>query len=426
MRVLQINASADTGGAGLVMYRLHHELIRQGHSSQIVARLRQADSNNVHTIPEITGQGGSAVSRATANLRMQLDEWFALPAVYSSTGKILESDLFRDADLVQLHNLHGWYFDYRLLPRLTASRPVVWTLHDMWALTGHCGYAYGCERWKTGCFDCPLLTGDGRRIVEPRPTIIDRTSSVWHLKHDLYSVSGLHIVAPSRWLAGLVPESILADALSVQCIPNGVDLDLFRPVDQATARATLRLPLEGRIVLFVAATVTQGRKGLPFLLDALRTVQSSAGIVLLTIGDDDALSPHLVGFEHSGLGKVSDESVLNLAYNAADLFVTPTLADNQPLVVIEALATGTPTVAFDVGGLSEMVNHLETGYLARPQDAQDLAKGIQLLLEEDDLRLSMQARCRIVAEERYGLDRQARRYLELYAQARQQHSATTV
>jgi glycosyltransferase involved in cell wall biosynthesis len=352
---------------------------------------------------------------------MQLDAWFVVPKVYGSTKRILHSELFEQADIIQLHNLHGWYFNYDLLPQVSARKPVIWTLHDMWAFTGHCAYSYGCVRWQNGCFDCPLLRGDGRRLVEPRPTLLDRTSHQWKRKRALFRRSRLHIVTPSVWMADQVRKSMLGDALSVQCIPNGVDLAAFAPGEKSAARQALSIRDSARVILFVAAKVIQGRKGLAYLYEALHSMQNTEDVLLLTVGSAEPSHQQLERFEQLHLGHVADESRLNLAYNAADVYVLPTLADNQPLTVVESLASGTPVVAFDIGGIPEMVTHLYTGYLARYKDVADLAAGILTILDNDDLREGMRQKCRAAAVERYGLELQASRYVELYQHAMDTH-----
>ena len=420
MKILQINAAADSGGAGIAMLRLHRELRRQGLESSILARLRRSPQPNVLTIPEAVGRRQTLMNRVLNNIRMQLDAWFVLPQVYRSTESILGSQIFEDADVIHLHNLHGWYLDYGLLPQISTRKPAIWTLHDMWALTGHCAYAYGCERWQSRCSDCPLLRGDGRRLVEPRPTLFDRTSHQWQKKRDLYQRSKLHIVTPSVWLADQVRNSILGDALSIQCIPNGVDLAAFSPREQASARRALGISDGAKVILFVAARVIQGRKGLAHLYEALRSMQTSGNVILLTVGSAGP-SQQLQRFEQVHLGHVVDESRLNLAYSAADVYVIPTLADNQPLTVVESLASGTPVVAFNIGGLPEMISHLQTGYLARYKDPTDLSAGILTILDNPDLRAAMRQRCRATAVEKYDLDLQATRYAQLYERAIRTH-----
>jgi glycosyltransferase involved in cell wall biosynthesis len=414
MNILQISAAADTGGAGRAMSRLHQGLRRQGHVSDIVARLRGIPEPHTLTVSEATGRSNSPPRRLLNNVQMQLDAWFSLPSVYDSTRRILNTELFRQAEVIQLHNLHGWYFNYKLLPQFSSLKPVIWTLHDMWALTGHCAYAYDCQRWRTRCFDCPQLKRGRRKFVEPRPALLDRTSHVWERKRSLYQRSKLHIVTPSRWMADQARNSILSGAADVQCIPYGIDLDTFSPKDQASARNALGIRQDAKVILFVAARVIQGRKGLGYLFEALGSIRANEDILLLTVGNSEPSQQQLQRYEQKHLGHIADDTKLSLVYSAADLYVLPTLADNLPLTVQESLASGTPVVAFDVGGLPEMIAHLATGYLARYKEAADLATGIRKILDDDALRLQMRETCRSFAVKHYDLNRQANRYVELY------------
>jgi glycosyltransferase involved in cell wall biosynthesis len=422
MNILQVSTRAFGGGAGRVMYRLHQELKRQGHASSILARSRSIVDKDVHEIADTVDGPCSSSARLIDDLGRRVDAKLGIPfTCYRSTAYIPRSELFMRADIVNLHNLHGRFFNHRQLPAFSSRKPIVWTLHDMWALTGHCAYAYDCLRWQTRCFDCPLLKEPGRRIVQPAPTRIDLTRRLWQSKRHHFGRSTLHIITPSQWLRDLVAESYLSAAATVRHIPNGLDLGVFRPRDKVMARRALSVPQDASTILFVAERVAAERKGLRYLLDALQSMQEPERFALLTVGATGTLAEGLDRFRRRDLGTLDDESLMSLVYSAADVFVLPTLADNQPLVLLEAMACGTPMVAFNVGGVPEMVRHMETGYLARYKDASDLARGIQVLLEDHATRSRMGQQCREVAEAEYSLHLQAQRYLEVYEHAIEQH-----
>ncbi len=414
MRILQINTHAGQGGAGRVMCRLHHALNRRGHRSRIVARSRAQKEANVYCLDDVTRIRPPVLMRIVRGLGWRIDKWFDVPTLHLTTRRLLASRLFQTSDVIHLHNLHGRYFNYHLLPALTAAKPTVWTLHDMWAFTGHCAYSYECDRWRKGCHHCPLLKPNKRALVEPGPTLVDRTRQVWRRKRVIYRHSRFSVVTPSRWLQRLAQESIVGEGRTVHFIPNGVDLEVFKPIERVQARAHFGIPQEARVILFAAEKTTSKRKGFLYLLQALDRLRDPA-VVLVVMGkpSDRSLPPR---FRVVELGFIQDEVTQSLAYNAADLFVFPSLADNQPLVLIEALACGTPVVAFDAGGIPEMVRHMETGYLARYKDAADLSHGIETLLNDEEMHCRMRIRCRQIAEAEYGLDLQAERYLELYEQ----------
>jgi glycosyltransferase involved in cell wall biosynthesis len=327
----------------------------------------------------------------------------------------LNREPLKSAEVVNLHNLHGGYFNYLALPWLTTEKPTCWSLHDMWSLTGHCAYSYDCDRWKTGCYRCPLLhsRGEERRLLAPEATLVDVSRLVWHLKKNLYRRSRLTIVVGSTWMREQVSQSILGDCARVVHIPDGTDLAVFRPIERAAARQSLDIPQDVRVVL-IYATPANARKGLNFALEALELLQPRHSSWVISVGERDVLGQLPGRFPIRQLGFLQSDTLRNVAYCAADVFLQPTLADNLPLTVLDSLASGTPVVAFRVGGVPDAVRHLQTGYLAAYKNAEDLAKGLGVILNDSDLRSRMSQRCRQVAEQEFSLETQAARYAELY------------
>lgn len=422
MNVLHVNTYDTSGGAAVAMYRLHGELRRLGHQSQLLVGHQTTPGPDIDYISRQARHFRTMSDKVLDRIGILLEGKLGVDIwAYRNSWHISQISAFRNADVVNLHNIHGDYFNFRALPEMGRHKPIVWTLHDMWAMTGHCAYVYDCERWRTGCYACPLLKEPGRKIVEPPPMPIDRTRSIWRAKRDVYQQMQLHIITPSQWLASLVRESILSSAVSVQCIPNGIDLDVFRPMDREIARQVLDLPVDSRIIFFSAHGVMHGRKGFLYFLRALESLQEPRSIWLLVSGGKVELDEQATRFKVRQLGSLRDEHLQRLAFTAADVFVFPTLADNQPLVLLEALACGTPVISFDVDGIPEIIRHMETGYLARYKDVNDLSQGIQMLLKNDDLRRRMRLRCRKMAEKEYSLELQARRYVALYEEAVKRH-----
>jgi glycosyltransferase involved in cell wall biosynthesis len=320
--------------------------------------------------------------------------------LYPSSFGVAADPWFRAADVVQLHNTHGSYFSHSALPLLTRRRPVVWFLHDMWAFTGHVTYAYDCERWLHGCGSCPYL-GEYPRLER------DTTALLWRWKRFLYAHSSLTIVAPSRWLAGLAERSPLLGSFAAHAVPNGVDLEQFRPRERRAARLRLGLDPERPMILFAGADLADRRKGGDLLRHALLTLDRDVQLAV-------AGGASVPGLDATTLGTL-DQEEMAYAYAAADLYVLPSRADNFPNTAVESAACGTPVVAFRVGGVPEIVTHLETGWLADPEDAGSLAEGIRMLLDDDALRsrLGETARRRALAE--FGIALQATRLADLYA-----------
>jgi glycosyltransferase involved in cell wall biosynthesis len=396
LNVLHISESDAAGGAARAAYKLHRGLNDQGHRSRMLVGRKVTRDGDIRRLKR------NDLWRAADRLSgLALDALNLQYVLYPSSFGVLGDGWFRDSDVLQLHNLHGSYFSFTALPAISARRPVVWLLHDQWALTGHVAYSLDCERWRHGCGACPYLH------EYPRLSR-DTTALLWRLKRAVYRRSRLVLATPSRWLSELVQASPLLRRFPVHHIPNGIDTDRFRPGSQAEARARLDLPADRRIVFFAAADLQERRKGLHLLEAALRRM---ANPPLLVVAGQGRVAGDV---EARSLGSVSDEDVLADAYRAADLFAVPTLADVLTQTAQESIACGTPCISFDRGGVTEVVRHLETGWQAAFGDAGSLAAGLEALLGDDELLRRLAARCREVAEAEYSVDLQVRRYVELY------------
>ena len=236
------------------------------------------------------------------------------------------------------------------------------------------------------------------------------------MKEWAYARSALTIVAPSRWIAGLAAASPLLGRFPIHVIPNGVDVEVFRPLPKEEARHRMGLDPNASVLMFSADSVENPRKGGAFLRAALAQLAEAGakGIQLLVVGGDSRCGDWGLPYRVHAMGSVHDDKTMATLYSSADLFALPTLADNLPNGILESMACGTPPVTFDVGGCSDAVRHLDTGYLAKCRDADDLASGVTLLLQDAALRRNVSARCRQVIETEYPAHLEARRFLELY------------
>jgi glycosyltransferase involved in cell wall biosynthesis len=398
LNVLHISESDGIGGSGRSAFRLHSSLRGLGLGSRMLVGRRSTGDRDVRLLKRHIAW--RALDRASGELLDLLNLQYVF---YPSSFGVAMDPWFRDADVVQLYNTHGSYFSHSALPVLSRRRPVVWRLSDMWALTGHVAYSYDCDRWKHGCGSCPYL---GEYPALSR----DTTAALWRWKDEVYRRSRLTIVAPSRWIEGLARESPLLSRFPVRRIPNGIDLERFRPVERAEARTRLGLPPDGPVVLFSAPDVSDRRKGGAVLNEALEHLHDEPFQLLVAGANETPAFPRAF----RSLTHLVDEEEIALSYAAADLFVLPTLAENLPNAALESVASGTPCVSFDVGGVPDVVRHLETGYLAPLGDAAGLAEGVRALLRDDELRARLSARCRELAEEEFGAELEASRFAELY------------
>jgi glycosyltransferase involved in cell wall biosynthesis len=316
-------------------------------------------------------------------------------------------------DVVHLHSLHGSFFDIRALPEIASQAPAIITMHDAWLLTGHCAQPLDCERWRTGCGDCPRLD-----LYVPIPR--DASAANRRVKREALMGSNAGLATPSRWLMRMVEASGLAEApIDARVVPNGVDTRVFSPGDKAHARAELGLPMDRTIVAFAARSPEDNPfKDFATLTAALEAVAADGdadGILLLALGGRREVT-HLGAAEVRMVPFVDDPARMARFYRAADLYVHAARAENFPLTVLEAMACGTPVVASDVGGIPEIVVDGECGLLARPGDPHDLAARIRDLLASEPLRAAFSASGLERVRSRFTLDRQADTYLAWYAE----------
>ena len=403
----------SSGGAGQAGYRLHMGLKRLGVSSRVLTASKVAESDDVRQFRR------RSIWRQLDRVSTKVSHLLSLPNLfYPSTLPLIRDPWFRKANVLQLSYLQG-FFSYPILTFLSNLRPLVWRLDDMWALTGGCSYSYDCHRWRTGCGSCPLWVGrmDGApRSSEYVNLPRDSTALLWRIKKWVYRRSRFNIVAPSRWMASVAQESPLLDHSPIHVIPYGLDTEVFRPVQKASARDELGIEPDRRVILFSAHRIDSPRKGGAMFKQALNSLDHSStpGVSLLIVGTNAEKWGAGLGFPAKCMSFVDNDRMMATAYSAADLLVVPTLADNLPNSILESMACGTPVVSFDVGGVPELVRHMETGYLAAYKDAGDLANGIRLLLDDPGLSARMGQRCREVVEREHSLDLQATRYLDLY------------
>lgn len=402
MNVLHLNQSDIAGGAAIAAFRLHQGLLAQNIDSRLL--VGKAKTNNEHTA-EIPRR--PCMEKHIARICQRLGLHYLQ---FAGTFDIPKHGFYKRADVLNFHNLHSGTFNYLALPSLTTAKPAVFTLHDMWSFTGHCSYSYNCDRWKTGCGQCPH--------PETYPRIrYDNTGLEWKLKNWAYSHSNLVIVTLSHWLTDQVRQSVL-NRFPIHYIPNGIDTNTYQPLDWEKCRSLLGIPSGKRVLMFAAQSLADPRKGGSLLLKALSDLPAAlkAETVLLTLGESSDAIAELVGMATLNLGYVSDDHEKAIAYSAADLFIFPTRADNLPLVLQESMACGTPMVSFKVGGVPDLVRPGITGYLAAPENSDDFRNGIVQLLEDQALRDRLSQNCRAIALEEYSLELQARRYIELYQQ----------
>ena len=400
MNILQINAQETKGGAAVAANRLHQGLLAHGTSSEFLVGEIQINGPTTAEFPRRLW------------LEKRIDS-ITFPLGLNYLGCVGSFDLpmhpsFAWADIINFHNLHGGFFNYLALPFITRKKPSVWTLHDMWAITGHCSYSFGCERWRTGCGKCPQLSG-----YPPIPR--DATKWEFRLKEFAYNHSNIVVVTPSKWLFDLANNSIL-NKFPIHHIPYGIDTGTYRPLNTETCREEFGIPSGKKVLLFSAESLSDLRKGGDLVIKAVESLPRFIldDCVLLTFGSANVSLPAGVDLPIINLGFLSSDKLKAAAYSSADIFLFPTRADNLPLVLMESLACGTPMVAAETGGVSDLVRNGETGFLHIAGDYIDLSRKIADLLLNDKGREVMSQNCRRIAVREYTLEKQANRYINIY------------
>ena len=439
LRILQASTADRLGGAERIAWNLFDAYRREGYTSCLAVGRRYTSDPDVfeirndhattgfrraawhcfHTIQPYYGRSSVAKRLAQMAHRVASPQGARDRAGgiedfnFSGTARLLDLPP-APPDILHLHNLHGGYFDLRELPNLCASQPVFMTLHDAWLLAGHCAHSLGCERWRTGCGDCPDLS------IYPAVRC-DATAENWSRKREILSRCRLHIATPSQWLMERVRQSILAPAIiDARVIPNGVDQSIFHPGCKREARCELGLPVGAVILLTTAGGQSNPFKDYDTILAAARRAASdvhSAPIVLIALGQP-AGNECFGGVHVRRVAQLQDSNTVASYYRAADLYVHASKADTFPSSVIEALSCGTPVVATSVGGIPEQIRSWplsgSTGILTRPGCHVEMGDAIRHVLIEEPLRRGMAIDAARVASEQFGLARQVRAYLDWY------------
>ena len=411
MKVLLLNTSDITGGAARAAYRLHGGLQSIGVESQMLVQDKSSDDEAV-TAPS------KRLEQSIAKIRVAFD---ALPLKFYRQrdnnsfslqwlpDRIAPKINQLNPDVINLHWTNEAFIKVETLARF--NRPLVWTLHDMWAFTGGCYYSQDCDRYTASCGDCPQLHSSKEW---------DLSRWVWQRKAKYWKNIDLTIVALSSWLSKCAKSSSLFRELRIEVIPNGLDISKYRPINQQVARELLNLPQNKHIVLFGSIWATNvKRKGFHLLQPALQDLSQSGWqdkLELVIFGASQPKAPPDFGFKVHYLGTLSDDLLLALTYSAADVFVLPSTQENLANTVMEAIACGTPCVAFNIGGMPDMIEHQKNGYLAQPYRIEDLAQGIAWVLENEERHQKLSDRAREKAEQEFTLEIQANRYLSLFSE----------
>jgi glycosyltransferase involved in cell wall biosynthesis len=406
MKVLHLSTSDLEGGAARAAYRLHEGLQEINLSSQMLVRAKSSCDRTVIAEKSLKSKLGPILSNLPLRSYPKRDR--TLFSLQWSWDAIAPRVAQLNPDVLNLHWVSNGYLQIETLAKL--NKPLVWTLQDMWAFTGGCHYSQDCDRYTDSCGKCPQLHSNKNR---------DLSRQVWRRKTRAWKNLNLTIVAPSSWMAKCARSSSLFRSRPIEVIPFGLDTEKYRPVNPSIARDLLNLPQDKQLVLFGALAATSDRrKGFDLLLPALQKLGESGWqdrFEIAVFGASQPENPVELGMRTHYLGHFQDDLMLALAYSAADVMIVPSIQESFGQTASEAMACGTPVVAFDATGLSDIVDHQQNGYLAKPFEVEDLARGITRVLEDSSRHQKLSTLAREKAEREFTLERQARRYQSVYA-----------
>lgn len=392
MNLLIVSTFDIFGGAARAAYRLHHGLRMLGVNSRMLVQEKHTDDWTV-TGPDTKWAYLKGRLRANGDTLPLIPYRNRNKALFSP-ARMPFSEIVRiinesDADLVNLH----WICDGMLRVEDLASirKPVIWTMQDMWPMTGGCHYDAGCARWYTSsCGSCPVLGSSNDRDLSRR---------IYSAKQETYAnIPKLTIIGLSRWMVTCAKQSPLFFNKDVHLIYNPVDAEQFAPVDKLQARKLLGLPTNKKLILFGAIAATSDpRKGYQLLMEALLKLNNTNELELVVFGVSSPENDPGFKFITHYRGFLHDDISLRLLYSAADVMVVPSIQESFGLTAAEAMACGTPVVAFDTTGLKDIIDHKVNGYLACPFESASLASGIEWIISSNlDTDLAAKAREKIM------------------------------
>jgi len=426
MKILHVS-TYDGGGAAKSCIRLHLALLQHGIESHILFLL-QKDKSIPHTseykikpkplttFNKIINKGKIILKELKLYnepveinyLKNQQNGFYPFTFPYSDFD-ITDTEVYKNCDIINLHWVAN-LFDYSFFKK--NKKPVVWTMHDMNPFTGGCHHSLDCKKYEVNCDVCPQLAGT---------TNPSYSAEILKIKQEsLANFEKLTIVTPSHWLRKCSSNSTLFRKMQHFTFPYSIDADTFNIRNKAYSRSILGIAEHKKVCLFVAQNIDMKLKGIEYLIEAVQNlINSNPNLLIVAVGGTISKSPLFIGssdaFKNSvlELGTVYDEKLMSIIYSAADVFAFPSLAENLPNVIIESLFCGTPILAYNVGGIPELIAHQENGYLCNEINVESLQNAIHTFFNSNDLLPA--ERIREMAVEKYSTKVQLNNYLTLYS-----------
>ncbi len=413
LKIVLLSYHNHNGGAAIACGRLHDALEKAGHHVKLLVQEKTGEDPSI-SLASSPWKKWMAFLRFVAErlyfARFERDKSIRFlfnPGIFGQD--ISQHPAVQEADIIHLHWVNFGFLSIDSIEKLLQlNKPIFWTLHDMWAFTGGCHHSGSCQSFEQACGHCKFLA---------KPKSQDLSQQLWAKKNKQFHYPNLHIITCSDWLGNRAKSSSILQRAPIKTIANPIDVNIFQPGDATQAKISLGLNPNKQYLLFVAMRVSAPEKGFSYLKTAIQQwseqhpdmAKQTELLVVGEISDPDIMQSLALNI-HT-LGKVQDVSTMILAYQSAAMFITPSLEENLPNTIMEAMACGTPCLGFQVGGIPEMIDHQTNGYVAQKLDAADLCQGITYILPHS-YELGLEARKKVISQ--YEASIIAQKHLQFY------------
>ena len=400
MKNLQIGDN-DLIGSRFNGHDLHNYLNEAGiESYHLVLKKYSVDKNTLEIVNKIKNSGH------INQIENYIEKKYSTHGLFhTSSYEILFNHYFHNSDIVHYHLIHNNFFNISHLPILTKLKPSIWTLHDPWAITGHCIHPFDCNRWIDGCGDCPYLNTNF-------PLVDDTTALNWEIKNIFYKSSNLDIIVASKWMFDLAKRSPLLSNFKIHLVPFGINLGKFRPMDKNEAKSNLDIPKDSVVIGFRA--VHSDFKGFDNIYRCIKNLNTKKPLCLLSFNEKTKMDEFKNKYMVKDLGWVYDENLLINAYNAIDIFLMPSDAEAFGMMAMEAMACGTPVIAFSNTALEETIFAPKGGIVVPKGDIAEMTKVLERLIQNPDERHGIGITARNLAIENYDYKKYVKQIIKIY------------
>lgn len=400
MNIVHIIGGDLSGGAAKGALGLHFALIEAGINSKIVSSDYKKEYTHVNNLRKNKFDIRNRVKRKVEDLYLNLlHPKHGIFSISVLGSKWYDNSFVKDADIINLHWVNDGFFSVKDL--IKVGKPIVWTIRDMWPMTGGCHYALNCTKYKSLCGACPELSSSNQNDISRKLLLMKQR----YLKDLDITCVGL-----SRWASELVSSSTVFENKQVRTIPNSISHDKFTLYCKEKSKVDLGLPVSKKIVLFGAQKLQLSYKGYDLLETYIKKVSTRTDIQLVCFGDvpKDLIDNHnIISF-----GFINNSTILNKLYSASDVFIAFSKMETFCKTIAESMCSGTPVVAFDYSGPVDIIDHKVNGYLAKPYSIPDFINGVDYVLQNNSWEMRQKARGKIL--DSFSPEIVAIKYIELY------------